>query len=204
MLTAEQYDALTELINIGFSRAANSLSELTGDRILLQVPKVDIVPVSSLKGKLSEFFPGDISTVHQVFKGEITGDAVLVLNSQDGLMLCSLVQQYELNHFKDFDNESVEILTETGNIIMNSCLGVFGNLLNVHFSFSIPIMTVSSLDAMLKTLKVGETSNEFALLILMGFVLRNTHISGYIVMLMNINSIELLVASLNKIENNIN
>ena len=32
-LTSSQHDALTELINIGYGRAAGALSELTGYRI---------------------------------------------------------------------------------------------------------------------------------------------------------------------------
>ena len=39
-LTAVQQDALVELLNIGFGRAAASLSQLTGHRVLLEVPQV--------------------------------------------------------------------------------------------------------------------------------------------------------------------
>ncbi|MGZ4989004.1 MAG: chemotaxis protein CheC, partial [Limisphaerales bacterium] len=39
-LNASQKDALTELINIGYARAAGALSELTGHRIELAVPAV--------------------------------------------------------------------------------------------------------------------------------------------------------------------
>ena len=47
-LTAVQRDALTELINIGFGRAAASLSRLTGYRVLLDVPSVSIHPMERL------------------------------------------------------------------------------------------------------------------------------------------------------------
>lgn len=202
MLTAEQYDSLTELVNIGFSRAANSLSELTGDRILLQVPKVEVISVSRLEEHLSPFFPNEVSTVHQIFKGEISGDAVLVLDSQMGLKLCDLVAQYELGHYPSFNAEAVEVLTETGNIIMNSCLGIFGNMLNVHFTFSIPHMSVTSLKAMLQSLRPMKDQNEYALLITMSFIMRDSHITGYIILLMSVNSLEVLVLSLAKLEEN--
>jgi chemotaxis protein CheC len=202
MLTAEQYDSLTELVNIGFSRAANSLSELTGDRILLQVPKVDVISVSLLEEHLSPFFPNEISTVHQIFKGEITGDAVFLLDSQMGLKLCDLVAQYELGHYLSFNAEAVEVLTETGNIIMNSCLGIFGNMLNVHFTFSIPHMSVTSLKAMLQSLRTVKDQNEYALLITMIFIMRDSQMTGYIILLMSVNSLEVLVSSLAKLEEN--
>ena len=47
-LTAVQEDALIELLNIGFGRAAASLSQLTGHRVLLEVPHVTIHPIDEL------------------------------------------------------------------------------------------------------------------------------------------------------------
>ena len=47
-LTALQQDALVELLNIGFGRAAASLSQLTGHRVLLEVPQVTIHPIDEL------------------------------------------------------------------------------------------------------------------------------------------------------------
>ena len=47
-LTAVQQDALIELLNIGFGRAAASLSQLTGHRVLLEVPQVTMHPIAEL------------------------------------------------------------------------------------------------------------------------------------------------------------
>jgi len=44
-LTELQTDAVTELINIAFSRAAASLSDLTRDRVDLEVPEVSVHPI---------------------------------------------------------------------------------------------------------------------------------------------------------------
>ena len=42
-LTELELDALTELVNLGVSRAANSLRELVGEEVLLTVPAVVIL-----------------------------------------------------------------------------------------------------------------------------------------------------------------
>ena len=47
-LTTVQQDALIELLNIGFGRAASALSELTGHRVVLEVPEVSIHSVAAL------------------------------------------------------------------------------------------------------------------------------------------------------------
>ncbi|MGB3058673.1 MAG: chemotaxis protein CheC, partial [Anaerolineae bacterium] len=72
-LTAQQEDALVELINIGFGRAAAALSELTGQRVLLDVPHVTITPLDQLRQALDGFVSGDIATVHQIFGGQVAG-----------------------------------------------------------------------------------------------------------------------------------
>ena len=53
-LTANQRDTLTELINIGYGRAAGALSELTGYRITLEVPKVAIHAIEETTELLRE------------------------------------------------------------------------------------------------------------------------------------------------------
>ena len=45
-LNTVQHDALVELLNIGFGRAGASLSKLTQQRVLLDVPHVAIHPIT--------------------------------------------------------------------------------------------------------------------------------------------------------------
>ena len=56
-LTALQEDALIELLNIGFGRAAASLSQLTGHRVLLEVPHVTIHPIDEVAESLERVDP---------------------------------------------------------------------------------------------------------------------------------------------------
>lgn len=90
-LTQNQLDALSELINIGFARAANSLSELTGDRVLLDVPDVSIHTINELGPKLATFVDGEVATVQQIFSGPVSGNALLLLNYEGAVMLSNLI-----------------------------------------------------------------------------------------------------------------
>ena len=78
-LTALQEDAVTELINIAFSRAAASLSEITKNRVDLEVPEISVHPIDRLwfcRAPRS----GRSRLGHQVFTGPVAGDAFLLLN----------------------------------------------------------------------------------------------------------------------------
>src|ERR671912_2543001 len=75
-----QHDALVELLNIGFGRAGASLSKLTQQRVLLEVPQVAIHPVTHLTQSLGKVVDQRVASVHQVFSGPVAGDALLLLD----------------------------------------------------------------------------------------------------------------------------
>ena len=65
------HDALTELFNIGLHRAAASLSELTGQRILVDLPRLWVCPIEETHDRLLELLDGDLATVHQIVRGTV-------------------------------------------------------------------------------------------------------------------------------------
>ena len=77
-LTATQKDALIELLNIGFGRAAASLSQLTGHRVMLEVPQVSVHAIVDLENVLRTVVQNDVASVHQIFSGPVAGDALLL------------------------------------------------------------------------------------------------------------------------------
>ena len=75
ILTPDQSDAITELVNIAFSRTAAALSDLTGNRVEMSVPQVSVHPIEELLPALGTFVSGEVATVHQIFGGPVSGDA---------------------------------------------------------------------------------------------------------------------------------
>ena len=90
-LNQGQKDALTELINIGYGRAANALSQLSGHRINLEVPKVAIHRIADMTGLLEEVVKGEVACVNQIFSGPVSGNALLVLDDDAALLLTRLM-----------------------------------------------------------------------------------------------------------------
>src|SRR3984957_7061253 len=78
LLNELQLDSLTELVNIGVSRAAHSLREMVGAQVLLSVPTVRLVSRAEAVGILSEREISNLVAVHQIFEGDITGRALLI------------------------------------------------------------------------------------------------------------------------------
>jgi chemotaxis protein CheC len=198
-LTERQNDSVTELINIAFSRTAASLSELTGHRVMLDVPQVSLYPISQLAIELSKFLPAEIATVHQVFSGPLAGDALLLLNYEGAVMLTDLLTD-EHAQSRRLDESAREVLTEVGNILLNACLGVFGNLLHVWVSFSVPHLHLETLNDLVNSVIADKDEVRYALVIYTAFRLRDSAISGYLVIALSVASLDRLIREVERWE----
>jgi chemotaxis protein CheC len=197
-LTDAQKDAITELINIGFSKSAASLSELTGYRILLGTPDVRIIPIEDLAKVLSEIIIDKIVTVHQIFNGPISGDAMLIINQQDSKNLVNLLLD-ENNDGAVPESSMKDVLSEVGNILLNSCLGMFGNILNIRITFTVPQLQLETLDQLVRTITIDNVEISYALMVSMEFHLRDKAISSYMVLVLGITSLEQLLKEIEKL-----
>ena len=186
-----QRDALIELINIGFGRAAASLSQLTGYRVVLEVPQVAIHPLNELKIVLSRVVQGEVASVHQVFTGPVAGDALLVLDAPGAALINELLTGEE--SLPGLDGSAREVITEVGNILLNACLGMFGNLLHVHVSFSVPHLTLDSLGDVLDSITVESQDLRYALIVHAGFRIREGSVTGYLIIVLGVSSLDRLL-----------
>jgi chemotaxis protein CheC len=191
-LSEIQRDALGEMINIGFGRAAASLSKLTGHRVELEVPQVAIHPLAELKTALGGVVKGQIATVHQMFSGPIAGDALLVLDAQGASLLKELLTGEPALPIS-VDASAQEVVTEIGNVLLNACLGMFGNLLEVHVSFSVPQLSLETLAVMLDSVTVNQQELRYALVVHAGFRVRHGSVSGYLVIVLSVSSLDRLL-----------
>jgi chemotaxis protein CheC len=190
-LTPLQKDALTELINIAFSRTAASLSELTNNRVDLDAPEVHIEPIASLDSALTRFVRGDVATVHQVFFGALGGDALLVLNHDGAVKLVELLTGPE-GSSKRLSASGKEVLGEVGNILLNACLGAFGNLLQIRLGFTVPRLNIEDLGTFLRSIVIDKDELQYALVVGARFRVRVTEVTGCLILVLGIASMQLL------------
>jgi chemotaxis protein CheC len=195
-LTVDQKDALTELINIGYGRAAGALSELTGYRITLEVPQVTMHEIARIAPMLEDQIRSDVASVDQVFTGPIAGTALLLLDHDAALALSQLMTD-ERGGGTELDANAREIITEVGNILLNACLGVFGNLLQVPITFAVPHLQIDGVAEVMDA--VGKQSREhidYGLMIHTRFYVKMNNVTGYLVIVLGITSLDRLLLEL--------
>jgi chemotaxis protein CheC len=198
-LTQTQHDALVELLNIGFGRAAAALSELTGHRVLLEVPQVSVHAIDELNRALRLVLDDQVASVHQIFSGPVGGDALLILNHSAAGMLKELLTN-EPPLPLPIDASAREVLTEVGNILLNACLGTFGNILKVQVSFSVPHLNLDTLHEVMRSLLVNKEGLRYAMVVHAGFKLRDTEVKGYLVIVLSVASLDRLIRAVEEWE----
>ena len=198
-LTTVQEDALVELINIGFGRAGSALSKLTGHRVQLEVPQITMCPIDEMADRLRPLLGNELATVHQIFSGPVDGDALLVLDQNSAAILKELLTDEPALPLS-IDRSAREVVTEIGNILLNACLGTFGNLLRVQVSFSVPLLTLDTLEQVVGSIAVDREGLRYALIVHSSFRLRNSSLTGYLVIVLGVASIERLIDALERWE----
>ncbi|HZZ20817.1 MAG TPA: chemotaxis protein CheC [Opitutaceae bacterium] len=195
-LTVDQKDGITELINIGYGRAAGALSELTGYRIFLEVPQVAIHDIEALAPMLDNVLGRSIASVNQAFTGPVNGNALMLMDEPSAVILSRLLgDDHSLS--RTMDSNAKETITEVGNILLNACLGVFGNLLRIHVNFEVPQMHLDSADHLIESAVLfSEEKLSHGLMIHTRFRVKAENLIGYLVIVLGITSLDRLLLEL--------
>jgi chemotaxis protein CheC len=197
LLSDQQRDILTELINVAFSRTAASLSVLANSRVELDIPAVSIQSISDLPKAIERFVGGDLATIHQIFSGPVEGDALLLLNHSGAVTLVALLTGGE-SSVSRLSASDKEVLSEVGNILLTACLGIFGDILQVRFCFSVPRLQVDATELLLKSLIVGKDELQHALIVGARFRLQQSEVTGCLVIVLGVASLDQLMQAAEK------
>ena len=191
-----QLDALTELVNLGVSRAAKSLREMIGQQVLLSVPSISVVNRSQAVSLLMAREEAKLVAVHQVFEGDITGRVLLIFPETKSLELVRAVAGGELA-LEDIIELEHEALAETGNIILNGCLATIANMLERSLKMSLPEILRGDGPEFFD-LAPPPAAGDVVMFLYIDFAVHERDINGYIVMLMDMPSLTALKALLNE------
>jgi len=181
-------DALTELANIGVSRAASNLRDMVGHQVCLSVPAVELITRDHAARLLGDRARGGLVAVHQAFAGDFSGRALLIFPESNSLELVRAVAGGDLP-LEDIVDLEQEALAETGNIVLNGCLATIANVLQRTLKVSLPEVIRGSGPDFL-TLAGASEEEDVVLFLYIDFSVNEHDIRGYIAMLMDLSSLE--------------
>jgi chemotaxis protein CheC len=190
ILSDLELDALTELVNLGVSRAAANLAVMVREEVTLTVPQVALLSRTDAIKALGERESRSLVAVHQTFEGEIVGRALLIFPEENSLELVRCIVGSELSNEEIIELEQ-EALAETGNVILNSCLATIANSLESNLKMSLPEVLRGE-GTRFFNLPPPPAAGTTVLFIYINFALQRRDIAGYIAMMMDMPSLAAL------------
>lgn len=185
-----QRDALTEVVNIGVSRAAVSLRKMVGEQVIMSVPSLELISRNAAAKLIRERENDELVAVSQDFAGPFEGRALLIFPAASSLSLVRAVAGAAVAA-EDVESMEDEALAETGNVVLNGCLASMANMLKQRFILSLP-KVVRGDGRLLFEAPVSGTATGMVLFLYINFTLSDRALRGYIAMMMDLPSITVL------------
>ncbi len=138
-INERQRDCLTEICNVGTSRAASQLSLLLKDNIKVDVPVVSISTISDLPQLLNKKEDEVFVSVSQALTGCFTGQAMLLFTNRDSKVLVeSVLQGFGGINSPDADIYKQESMVEIGNIVVSASVSSLADMMKSEVLLSVP------------------------------------------------------------------
>jgi chemotaxis protein CheC len=190
-LSELEHDLLTELFNIGIGGAANSLSQLVNQEIVLSIPSLQFKTNSQVidqLGKNTKLF-----TIAQEMNGPFAMQSLLIFNPEDGFEVVKRMLGPHLSDETLAELQS-EALTEIGNIVLNACIAVISEALGESFNIDLPIFRSTTPEDLLTESADGES--DCLLAVEVELELKESAINGCLLFIFNTDSTENLQQTL--------
>ncbi|MBI4726020.1 chemotaxis protein CheC [candidate division TA06 bacterium] len=193
-----QLDALKEVANIGACHAATALSELTGEKVMVNVPVIRINPIEevfSLVAKPNEV----VASVLIYFLGDMTGRTLLLFPQEAAWHLTDCLMRQPLGTTKKFGELEESALKELSNVLTCAYMNSLGDLLGLVVVPSVPSMAVDMASAVLETVSLEFSSDKDMVVCIeteFRFVEKNTTLYGYFLLLPDPASLEVILKAI--------
>jgi chemotaxis protein CheC len=195
-----QRDLLKEYVNVFMGQAASMLSEMANQHVLLSVSEIELVNMSDERE--AALFPhGYIVSSSMKFGHEFSGRAILLFPTQKAKLLVDACMGVE-NAAKtdsplELNDSDFDVLKEISNVILNSVVGEFSNLMGTTIEFSVPnidLVYISEKDQIL-FLK----NSVYMLMLHTQFMLAEDEVDGMVIIALGMNSLNKLLGKIDEV-----
>jgi len=195
-LSAIYIDALKELINIGVGKGAATLNQLLNTHIILEVPNIHIVNINELDNYFTQSANQKYAFISLPFQGNISGKAKLIFPFSSAIKLASIfVEKEKIAYYEDLNYIRSGILTEVGNIVINSIIGTLSNELKLTLNYKVPTYVEGEVTSIIKS--VADNLSTEAIICHTFFRTQDTEVTGELILFFEFGSLETLIVLLN-------
>lgn len=149
-LKALQIDALREVANIGAGHAATALSQMTGRRIMISVPQINIARLEEVPELLGDPQAVVVAVLMHML-GDLTGRTLLLFPERVGQRLCDMLLRRAQGATTGFEALEQSALKEAGNILSGAYMNALSDFMGMLLLPSVPSLVIDLSAAVLTT-----------------------------------------------------
>ncbi len=189
-------DILKEIGSIGTGNAVTALSKMLGKQVKMNVPTVNLLDfkdVSVILGGAEDLIFGILVQL----SGDINGMIMFLLKLDSARILINSFMGRDMAGTEEFTDLDFSALQEIGNILSSSYLSALSTLINKKIFPSVPFLAQDMAGAILSVpaIEFGKIADK-VLFIESVFSGNTENISGYFVMVPDLDSFEIILKSL--------
>lgn len=145
-----QLDALREVANIGGGHAATALSQMTGSRIMINVPQLQIIPLEQVPELIAD--PDEVvAAVLMHMLGDLTGRTLLLFPRASAIRLAEILLKRAPGATHVFGELEQSAVKEVGNILAAAYMNALSDFAGLMLLPSVPSLVIDLCAAVLTT-----------------------------------------------------
>lgn len=137
-MTELERDVVREILNIGLARAADSFAVIAQEKVLLEVPSLDLMPGSGILDRVGEYQRSHV-TIQSDIRGDFNGTTLMFFSGQHVQRLSKVCLRMNTPASVHIDEMQESLLLEISNIITGALVTQLANILKAKIYGAPPV-----------------------------------------------------------------
>lgn len=150
-MTELERDVVREILNIGLARAADSFAVIAQEKVLLEVPSLDLVPGIGILDRVHTIQANHVP-VQSDIRGEFNGTTLMFFSGQHIQRLSKVCLRMNTTASTQIDEMQESLLLEISNIITGALVTQLANILKAQIYGAPPVAPRGDIAASLHNL----------------------------------------------------
>ena len=137
-MTELERDIIREILNIGLARAADSFAVIAQERVLLEVPSIDLLMSNDILAKVREYQSRHVP-IQSDIRGDFNGTTRMFFSGQHVQRLSRVCLRMQTTETLEVNELQESLLLEISNIITGALVTQLANILKANIYGAPPV-----------------------------------------------------------------
>lgn len=186
-------DIIREVVSIGLAKAGDSLAAISGEKVLLTVPVINIIESDKINELIAEDVDADL-IIYSDLRGDISGKCLLLFNKEhiEKLKDTCLTR---INNVLNPEELKISLILEISNILTGALITQLANIMNLNMHGSAPdYISGNDYKPLIQQINKSNTANPLVFLVTTHFINSGKLIELPLLLLIDLESLEKMLS----------